>query len=46
VDTALGLLGVALFIVCVLALSAGVTWLVIRGDALIRKARGKAPAVE
>ena len=42
--TTLGLLGVALFIVCVLALSAGVTWLVIRGDAVIRKARGKAPA--
>jgi hypothetical protein len=46
VDTALGLLGVALFIVFVLALSAGVTWLVVRGDAVIRKARGKAPAVQ
>ena len=42
-DTTLGLLGVALFIVCVLVLSAGVTWLVVRGDAVIRKARGKAP---
>jgi len=46
VDTALGLLGVVVFIVLMLALSVGVTWLVIRGDALIRKARGKAPAVQ
>jgi hypothetical protein len=44
VDTALGLLGVLLFIVAMLALSAGVTWLVIRVDALVRQARGKAPA--
>jgi len=44
VDTALGLFGVAVFIICVLALSAGVTWLVIRADALIRQMRGKAPA--
>jgi hypothetical protein len=28
--TFLGLLGVALFIVCVVALAAGVTWLVVR----------------
>jgi hypothetical protein len=45
VDTALGLLGVALFIVLMLALAAGVTWLVVRVDALIRQARGKPPAV-
>jgi hypothetical protein len=44
VDTALGLLGVAVFIVAMLALAAGVTWLVVRVDALIRQARGKAPA--
>ena len=44
-DTALGLLGVALFIVLMLALAAGVTWLVVRVDALIRQARGKPPAV-
>jgi hypothetical protein len=30
VDTVLGLLGLALFIVCVVALAAGVTWLVVR----------------
>ena len=28
--TVLGLLGVALFIVCVVALAAGVTWLVVK----------------
>jgi hypothetical protein len=44
VDTALGLLGVLLFIICVLALSAGVSFAVIRVDGLIRKMRGKAPA--
>jgi hypothetical protein len=30
VDTILGLLGLALFIVCVVALAAGITWLVVR----------------
>jgi len=30
VATAFGLLGLALFIVCVVALAAGVTWLVVR----------------
>jgi hypothetical protein len=30
VDTVLGLLGLALFIVCVVALAAGITWLVVR----------------
>ena len=29
-DTALGLIGVAVFIVCVVALAAGVTWAVVR----------------
>ena len=43
-DTALGLLGVLVFIICVLALSAGVTFVVVRVDAIIRRARGKAPA--
>ena len=43
-DTALGLFGVLVFIICVLALSAGVTFVVIRADALIRKLRGKEPA--
>ena len=30
VENALGLLGIAVFIVCVIALAAGVTWLVVR----------------
>jgi hypothetical protein len=30
VADALGLLGIAVFIVCVIALAAGVTWLVVR----------------
>jgi hypothetical protein len=38
-DTALGLLGVVGFIIAMLALSAGVTWLVVRLDAIIRNAR-------
>jgi hypothetical protein len=42
VDVALGLLGVALFIVGVLALSAGVTYGVIRIDALVRRRLGRA----
>jgi hypothetical protein len=29
-DTALGLIGLAVFIVCTIALAAGVTWLVVR----------------
>jgi hypothetical protein len=30
VETVLGLIGVAIFIVCVVALAAGVTWAVVR----------------
>jgi hypothetical protein len=30
VTTALGLIGIAVFIVCVIALAAGVTWAVVR----------------
>jgi hypothetical protein len=30
VATVLGLIGIAVFIVCVIALAAGVTWLVVR----------------
>jgi hypothetical protein len=30
VDTVLGLVGIAIFIPCVIALAAGVTWLVVR----------------
>jgi hypothetical protein len=44
VDTVLGLIGIALFILGVLALSSGVTYGVVRADALIRKRLGRAPA--
>jgi hypothetical protein len=30
VDTAFGLIGLVIFIVCVIALAAGVTWLVVK----------------
>jgi hypothetical protein len=38
-DAALGLVGVVGFIVGMLILSAGVTWAVVRVDAIIRKSR-------
>ena len=43
-DTVLGLIGVALFIIGMLALSASVTWGVIKADAVIRRRLGRAPA--
>jgi hypothetical protein len=43
-DTVLGLIGIALFIVGMLALSAGVTFGVVQADALIRRRLGRAPA--
>jgi hypothetical protein len=42
VTVALGLLGVALFIIGMLALSAGVTYAVVWADALIRRRLGRA----
>jgi hypothetical protein len=42
VDTALGLLGLVIFVLCVVGLAAGITWLVVKGDAAIRRLRGKA----
>jgi hypothetical protein len=38
-DTALGLVGVVGFILGMLVLSAGVTWAVVRVDAIIRRRR-------
>ena len=38
-ETGLGLLGIVAFIVGMLVLSAGVTWAVVRVDAIIRKRR-------
>jgi putative effector of murein hydrolase LrgA (UPF0299 family) len=43
-DTALGLLGIAGVIVGMLALAAGVTFAVVKLDALIRRARGRGTA--
>jgi hypothetical protein len=42
VDTALGLLGLLVFVACVVGLAAGITWLVVKGDAALRRLRGKA----
>jgi hypothetical protein len=47
VATGLGLLGIAVFIVCVIALAAGVTWLVVRISPSPDKKKSKpAPAAE
>lgn len=43
-DTALGLLGIVGFIAGMLVLAAGVTFAVIRLDALVRRARGRGQA--
>ena len=42
--TALGLLGILVFIVCVIALAAGVTWLVVRVSPSPEKKKQKAAA--
>jgi hypothetical protein len=39
VDTVLGLLGLAVFVACVIALAAGVTWLVVKVDQWVRRLR-------
>jgi hypothetical protein len=44
VESVLGLIGLALFIVCVVALAAGVTWLVVRFSPNPGDKRAKAPA--
>jgi hypothetical protein len=48
VATALGLIGVALFIACVIALAAGVTWLVVKLSPAPdkKKRRRQEPAAE
>jgi hypothetical protein len=43
-DTALGLLGIAGFIVGMLALSYGITWAVVKADELWRRSRGRQSA--
>jgi hypothetical protein len=44
VATGLGLLGIAVFIACVIALAAGVTWLVVRISPSPDKKKKPAPA--
>jgi hypothetical protein len=39
VDTVLGLLGLTVFVACVIALAAGITWLVVKVDAWVRRMR-------
>jgi hypothetical protein len=47
VDTALGLLGLTVFVVCVIGLAAGVTWLVVKIDGWVRRLRHRpAPSAE
>jgi hypothetical protein len=47
VDTVIGLLLLLVFVVCVVGLAAGVTWLVVKADAAVRRMRGKGqPAPE
>jgi hypothetical protein len=43
-DTVLGLIGIALFIIGMLALSSGVTFGVVKADAVIRRRLGRTPA--
>jgi hypothetical protein len=47
VDTIIGLLLLLVFVACVVGLAAGITWLVVKGDAAVRRMRGKGqPAPE
>jgi hypothetical protein len=41
VDTAIGLIGLTIFVACVIGLAAGITWLVVRADAVLRRLRQK-----
>ncbi len=40
-DTAIGLIGLTIFVACVIGLAAGITWLVVRADAVLRRLRQK-----
>jgi hypothetical protein len=47
VDTAIGLLLLVVFVVGVVGLAAGITWLVVKADEAVRRMRGKSqPAPE
>jgi hypothetical protein len=46
-DTVIGLLLLVVFVACVVGLAAGITWLVVKADAAVRRMRGKSqPAPE
>jgi hypothetical protein len=46
-DTVIGLLLLVVFVACVVGLAAGITWLVVKADAAVRRIRGKSqPAPE
>ena len=46
-DTAIGLIGLVIFVLCVVGLAAGITWLVVKADAAVRRLRQKPePAAE
>lgn len=46
-DTAIGLIWLVIFVACVVGLAAGITWLVVRADAVLRRLRHKPePAAE
>ena len=40
-DTAIGLIGLVIFVACVVGLAAGITWLVVKADAVLRRMRQK-----
>ena len=40
-DTAIGLIGLTIFVACVVGLAAGITWLVVKADAAVRRLRHK-----
>ena len=40
-DTAIGLIGLTIFVACVVGLAAGITWLVVKADAVLRRMRHK-----
>ena len=40
-DTAIGLIGLTIFVACVIGLAAGITWLVVKADAAFRRLRQK-----
>ncbi|MBA2568494.1 MAG: hypothetical protein H0V11_04015 [Actinobacteria bacterium] len=40
-DTAIGIIGLVIFVACVVGLSVGITWAVVKADAAVRRLRQK-----